>query len=338
MDRHSNLPVALVAAVDAFKFEMDVIGRRLSYRDLCEDDAQTRVNLACDALSHALRAHVERSPELEEEIGTYVFGETFGIFVYSTNLDRWRTKPRGYAGDYYTIDLMYQSAPAGEGRLGRLIDRWALSIPAVQAVCNRRELLADAIRHVAWETAGSSVRITSLASGPAREILDVLGTPRAGAAIEATCVDIDERAIAYASAHVRSLGASDSIAFVQDNVIRMARGRGKTTLPPQHMIYSVGLIDYLEDEHVVSLLDWIHDQLVPGGTVIVGNFDHSNPDRAFMDHVLDWRLIHRSASDLRALFARSRFGCADVDVRSEVQGVNLFAFCRKPAVAEALAA
>jgi hypothetical protein len=95
------------------------------------------------------------------------------------------------------------------------------------------------------------------------------------------------------------------------------------------MIYSVGLIDYLEDEHIVRLLDWIHDQLVPGGTVVLGNFDVANPDKAFMDHILEWRLIHRTPEDLRGLFARSKFGDAPVDVRAEEERINLFAFCAR---------
>ncbi|WP_187776409.1 hypothetical protein [Antrihabitans cavernicola] len=46
------------------------------------------------------------------------------------------------------------------------------------------------------------------------------------------------------------------------------------------------MIDYLDDNLVVVLLDWIHDHLADGGTAMVGNFDVGNPDRAFMDHIL----------------------------------------------------
>jgi len=76
---------------------------------------------------------------------------------------------------------------------------------------------------------------------------------------------------------------------------------------------------------VVKLLDWIHDHLAPGGTTMVGNFDKSNPDKAFMDHVVEWQLIHRSPDDLKKLFADSKFGKTPVDVRVEDAGVNLFA-------------
>jgi hypothetical protein len=153
--------------------------------------------------------------------------------------------------------------------------------------------------------------------------------------IQATCIDIDNEALSFASERAREMGVQDRVSFAQDNVLRLSRGRGKTTIAPQHMIYSVGLIDYLEDEHIVRLLDWAHDQLLPGGTVVLGNFDVGNPDKAFMDHILEWRLIHRTPDDLRSLFARSKFGDSPVEVRSEQTRINLFAFGTRQGAAAA---
>jgi extracellular factor (EF) 3-hydroxypalmitic acid methyl ester biosynthesis protein len=64
--------------------------------------------------------------------------------------------------------------------------------------------------------------------------------------------------------------------------------------------------------------------------VIIGNVVPSNPTRVFMDHVLEWVLIHRSEDELRSLFGHSRFGTAPVRFRLEPAGVDLFAFCQKP--------
>ena len=60
--------------------------------------------------------------------------------------------------------------------------------------------------------------------------------------------------------------------------------------------------DYFGDELAVTLLNWVHDRLRPGGRVILGNFHPRNPTRALMDHVLDWKLVHRDESDLNRLF------------------------------------
>jgi CRP-like cAMP-binding protein len=324
-----QLPPSLVEAVEAFKTAMMQTELALKDKKLDDAAAQDRVSAACEAITATLREHVQKMTHLEQHIGAYVFRETFSFFMRSANVDRWFTKPRGYAGDFYTIELVYANQATGEGRLGRFIDRWALGIAAAQAVRNRRGLLNEAIRAVAARVGPSqTTRITSLASGPAREVFDLFADTKVED-VHATCIDIDAEALAFASERARELGIQDRITFAQDNVIRLSRGRGKTTLEPQHLIYSIGLIDYLEDEHIVRLLDWIYDQLLPSGTVILGNFDAENPDKAFMDHILEWRLIHRTPDALRGLFARSKFGDTPMEVTYEERHVNLFAICTK---------
>ena len=244
-------------------------------------------------------------------------------------MERCVTKPRGYAGDYLTIDAMYRNTPAGDGALGRYLDRCALEFPTAQAVRNRRALLQGAMNDVAKENRTPwPTRITSLASGPAREVFDLL-TDASAPDVRITCVDMDPGAIAHASRTAGELGVADRVTLVRENIINLCHGKSRTALESQHLIYSIGLADYLIDREVVALLDWIHGQLLPNGTVILGNFDVSNPARAFMDYVFQWPLIYRTADDLRRLIGWSKFGDAAVDIRTEDEGINLFAFCVK---------
>jgi hypothetical protein len=46
-----------------------------------------------------------------------------------------------------------------------------------------------------------------------------------------------------------------------------------------------------------------------------------------MDHVLDWRLIHRTEEDMHRLFQASAFRGPCSNIRYEEQGINLFAEC-----------
>jgi extracellular factor (EF) 3-hydroxypalmitic acid methyl ester biosynthesis protein len=189
-------------------------------------------------------------------------------------------------------------------------------------------MMVETIRTLAAERTNGPLRVASLASGPARELFDVLAPPDAPD-VRALCIDIDSEALRFTSETAAALGVADRMTFA-DNLIKMAFGTGRTEVAPQHLIYSVGLIDYLEDDLVVALLDWIHLHLVPGGTTVIGNFDPCNPDRAYMTHLLDWPLIYRTAKHLRELFGRSRFADTEVDVRHEAAGVQLFAFARTP--------
>jgi extracellular factor (EF) 3-hydroxypalmitic acid methyl ester biosynthesis protein len=321
------LPRRLTADVEEFKSRMRSLDRDLARNAEGAGPARKLVSSSCTLVTESFRRHLDEYAEHEHAIAHYMFGETFPYFTLSRLIDRSYVKPHGYAGDYLTIEMVYRNRAMGQRRLGPLIDRWFLDIPASRAVKNRRGLLAGIIRGQVAET--SDLRVTSIASGPARELFDVfdVGAVReAGEApdMHATCIDIDAGALAYTRGTADRAGVSDRLRLVQANAVKLALGRESIELADQDLIYSVGLVDYLRDDLVVALLDWIHSRLRPGGTVIVGNFDIANPDRPFMDHLLDWRLIHRSADDLLALFARSRFSGVPVKIRTESTGINLF--------------
>jgi extracellular factor (EF) 3-hydroxypalmitic acid methyl ester biosynthesis protein len=110
---------------------------------------------------------------------------------------------------------------------------------------------------------------------------------------------------------------------MSDNIVKWSLGRVRQNIGLQDIIYSSGLTDYLDDRLFIALVNRCYEQLKPGGTLMVGNFGLYNPDRAFMDYVLHWRLIHRGPEDLKAIFDKTPFG-GSVDVIAEDQGVNLF--------------
>ncbi len=245
---------------------------------------------------------------------------------------RWYAKPRGYAGDFATIARIYDDEARGATQVDRLLDRCFLDFPAVFAVQNRRALVAAEIRSTIRACAPrGSARVTSLACGPARELFDVyagLDDPRA---LDATLIDFDPEALAYCRAERTAHDLEHAMNLVEANLIHVAVGRRELALPPQDLVYSIGLIDYFDDNLVVKLLDWIHSILRPGGRVVLGNFHPRNPTRAAMDHVLEWRLIHRDEADMHRLLRASAFGTQCSRITYEPQRINLFAECVKTA-------
>jgi CRP-like cAMP-binding protein/SAM-dependent methyltransferase len=324
-----ELPPAFVAAVDRFKDAMFEINGALG-RPAPPDDAAQRVAAACDALNEALREVAHGRADGGRAPGTYLLRETFPYLMLSRLFDRCYSKPRGYAGDYYTIHMLYEEKPEGDGRLGPLIDRWALSTKISEANRDRLTYVGELVGELlAQWTQDAPMPVTRLASGSARELTRLFEDGRTPNFF-ATCLDIDPEAAEFASARVQAQGVSARFRFAVDNVVRLALGGGKVKLGPQQLIYSLGLTDYLQDKLVVRLLDWMHDVLLPGGVCLIGNHDPGNPERALLEHVLDWSIIYRSADGLRALFAASKFGDAPVDVRMGGSGVQLFARCTKP--------
>jgi extracellular factor (EF) 3-hydroxypalmitic acid methyl ester biosynthesis protein len=309
-----------------FLGEMSRISRELAEDTLDTPSVFAQTRTAATILEQQLRRILVSDAAWARELGITVREQTSQWFMRSQFHARAFTKPQGYAGDYYTIELLYAAVPRGTGLIGCALDAWALGRPAARAVRNRRVYVAETVRHLVthWPP-GQEVAICSLGSGPARELVDLLRQPTE-TGIHATCIDMDPDALAYAQAQACVAGVLNRFSFVQGNVVQMARG-DKQLPGKQHVIYSMGLFDYLPDRVAVAVLNWAYAQLHSGGTLLVGNVDTANPTRAYMDHLLDWRLIHRSADQLRQLFAHSHFGAQPVDVTRDATGVQLFATC-----------
>ncbi|NNF99885.1 MAG: cyclic nucleotide-binding domain-containing protein [Desulfobacteraceae bacterium] len=283
-------------------------------------------------VTHTIRRY---GPEIDKNTNSdlmwgYIFKEIFPYIMRSRFAERAYYKPKGYAGDYLLIDWIYQNEPKGDGKLGYLIDKWMLQQVAPRAVRSRRGLLIRLIDDFAQEVLESTdnIRIMNLASGPARELFDIITGKPYGDRINAVCVDIDSEALEYADQKVNTIPHNATVRFMQENVIKWALGRARHDFGEQDIIYSSGLCDYLSDRVVSTLIEKCYHQLAPGGRLMIGNFSPVNPDRYHMDQVLYWRLIHRAPEELIQLFSESAFG-GDIEIMSEDEGVNLFAIARR---------
>jgi SAM-dependent methyltransferase len=326
----------LNAHIEEFKAGMFDVTYQLQ-REAKEDiDAAIahRGNAILDAFKEKVRSFgpvIERNQNAALLWG-YLFKEVFPYLMRSRFAERAYYKPKGFAGDYWMIELIYRNQPDGDGKLGKLIDAWALRQVPAKAVRARRDLLKRLLDRLCRERLGQGrvVRIMNLACGPSRELSDLLVESEYGDDVEALCIDIDPEALQYAHEHVLSREhPKTSVRFMNENVIKWALGRVKHDFGAQDIIYSSGLCDYLDDRLFAALIKRAFQQLKPGGVFIVGNFSPANPDRFFMDHILYWRLLHRGEKDLRRLFAQSPFG-ESISIVSEEEGVNLFVVASRP--------
>jgi SAM-dependent methyltransferase len=293
------------------------------------------IELGFQQFTHTINEQIGNGPcsdptlseSVRQEIGARLQRELMPYVLLTHTAERMYAKPRGYAGDFLTIDWIYHNKPQGAGRLGPLLDRCFLNLEAAQAVRNRRGLLAEHIQTALKDSDGQTARITSLACGPAAEIFDVFETLDDPTRLRATLIDIDLQALAFVSDKCDQHQLRRQIELVNGNLVYLATGRQQLKLSPQDLVYSIGLIDYFSDKFVITLLNYVHTLLRPGGKVVLGNFHPKNPNKAMMDYVLDWKLIHRSEEDMNRLFAASDFAQPCTDIRFEQAGVNLFAEC-----------
>jgi CRP-like cAMP-binding protein/SAM-dependent methyltransferase len=259
--------------------------------------------------------------ELQHEMLPYV--------LTTETAERFYSKPRGYAGDYLSIHNIYQNQARGIGRMGPIVDRMFLETPPSRAVRNRRTLLAGEIVRSVQARNGAGTRVMCLASGPATEIFDAFEQLPDPAKLKATLLDIDLQALAFVDDLRTRRRLTQQVALVNENLIALFLGRTRVNVEPQDLIYSIGLIDYLNDRLVGKLLQFAHANLAPGGRVLLGNFHPKNPAKEFMDYVLEWNLIHRKEEDMDRLFRESPFQRPSTRIQFEAEGINLFAECVK---------
>ena len=262
-----------------------------------------------------------------ETVGRQLQKEFLPYVLLSRFAERCYTKPRGYAGDYLTIEWMYRNEAGGQGPVGKLIDTAILDSPPCRAVRNRRGLLVTAIHETLDRKADAPVHVASFACGPAEEIFDVLDGLDDPSRLQATLVDIDREALGHVAARLEREGRAERVTLEHANLVYLATGQQELPLVDLDLVYSIGLIDYFEDRFVIALLNYAHRVLAVGGKVILGNFHPRNAAKAFMDYVLDWKLIHRTEEDMNRIYAASQFGRPCTRIQCEAEGVNLFAEC-----------
>ncbi len=262
-----------------------------------------------------------------EELAAWLQRELLPYLLLTETAQRWYTKPRGYPGDFLTLEMVYRNEPDGRHAIGWLVDHCFLDVAAAHAVRHRRGLLAEEIAATVAARGGDTARVSSLACGPAREVFDAFSQLDDPTILHVNLLDIDPQALAFVAERAGAEGLEAQVSLISDNLLRLAVGRCGSDIHDQDLVYSIGLIDYLKDGMVVRLMDLIHGMLRPGGRIILGNFHPSNATRGLMDHVLDWKLVHRTEADMDRLFEASAFGRPATRIRFEERGINLFAEC-----------
>lgn len=311
------------------KADEDALKNDNNVPELLADEVCVKFRESCLLFNQLTNGDSMLSEDVKNAVGYRIKQEILPYILLAHNAERSYSKPRGYAGDFLTIEVLYKNQPKGSGRIGGLVDRCYLQEPGAKAVRNRRNLLVDEITKTLAAKNGDSAEITTLACGPAAEVFDVYENMDDKSKLKVNLVDFDLQALAFVSQKSERLRLQKQMRFLNENIIYLAIGREKLKVKDQDLVYSIGLIDYFSDKLVKKMLDFIYDILAPGGRVILGNFHPKNSSRALMDHVLDWRLIHRSEKDMDNLFLGSKFNKLCTNIRFEEEGINLFAECVK---------
>jgi hypothetical protein len=235
--------------------------------------------------------------------------------------------PRGYAGDFETVEyLLQQRNRAAAGRFCHFIEQYALDSPIAQQHRNKVDLQASEILSAVRRQNGSAVpRILMLAAGGSPDLRQA-ESGLVQQPFEATLLDQDADALAFSASHLPAI--RDRLSFVRANVIRglpRAARRG-----PFDLVVAGGLFDYLPDRVAIGVLRQSRNRLLrPGGQLLFTNISSGNAYQPWIEYMADWFLIHRSAADVRSLCTAAGFPDSAIAIDVDRTGLTLIVKCQQ---------
>lgn len=224
-------------------------------------------------------------------------GRARRIHARSHFIRRLQSWPRGYPGDFESIDMLLDAPMSTQpGTVERHLERYAYDCPAAQQHRNKIEWQAQAISRVATEL-GEKGRILILACGGVRDVVSVLPTLEAVGCPRLVLNDADAGALA--ASRQRTHAISDQVQIVPGNALEVCRRRD---LGRFDLVLMGGLADYLTDRQLRFLMRMIRSRLLTvNGRLLLTNIARGNPYRSWIGYLADWHLLERSADDLEEL-------------------------------------
>ncbi|MBI4978359.1 MAG: class I SAM-dependent methyltransferase [Spirochaetes bacterium] len=276
-----------------------------------------------------------------EHHGFYFRRQMWNILISVPIMARTNLKPRGYAGDSEMMRMIYQKEIMGDSLFGRILHKYAIELPAAQAVRNRRSVLAHALDEYVVTSgipAHERVRVLSVACGPVYELYDILKTKEDAARLHFSLLDQDQHALLEAAKVVKDretvLEAPVSVDFIRESVRTMlATDKLKQQWGQFNFIYSMGLFDYLTAPTATAVLKKLYQLLKPGGEAVIGNYRVQNPNRLFMEYWLDWKILLRSDNEFIGL-ADTLSGAA-TRLEFDATNIQMMLHIKKPANGDA---
>jgi SAM-dependent methyltransferase len=273
------------------------------------------------SLGDDLAAIREKQAEFRQRTDTW--------FAKSYFMNRARTWPQGYSGDYDILENLYNNQPLSDG-LGQLFDRYFLSTTLANGIRYRRALMREVLAEEMRRR--PSARILNIGCGPCREVVELAPVIRETGA-RFTCVDVDTEALVYSAGRARECGLQEHVTFRQYNVPRMINAdRNVREFGRFDVIYAIDLLDYLTDDVLVRMLRSLHDTLCSGGVLVAVFKDCDRYDTSDYHWLVDWTgFLQRTRHDTWRLLETAGIPRDAVNIQRSQDDVMIFYRVQRPA-------
>lgn len=246
-------------------------------------------------------------------------------------INRARTWPLGYQGDFKMLESFYRDTPLSEG-FGYYLDMVSLNAALAVAVKNRMRKLEGILREELSVRHKPSV--LNIACGSCREIFELAhDIEQSGAKF--TCIDLDNGALSFAANRLSytniSPVSSNQVSLRKYNALRMFDHElNMDNFGKQDIIYSVGFFDYLPSDFLATLFNALYDLLNPGG-ILITSFKDANRYRHQDYHWIgDWDgFLQRTEEDFRSIFSDAHIPFSEIKESREESGAIVFYLATK---------
>lgn len=307
-----------------FTSELSRLQMQIGDQPPARDDAFHELSQAIRTMSRKCRLEQQRYNDAAElRVAQQTFQSSIAPwFGTSWFMSRAKQKPRGYPGDFELLTGIYDRQPRSHG-LGGYLDLYFLYSDLGLAVVARMNAAREFLNREAKMRDGD-LNILNVASGPCREFFTGLCLPQTGRRITLHCIDSDLDALRYVEQQVVARGGSDlpELKFVQYNALRMRSAKANTKrFGLADIIYSIGLLDYLPDKHLVGTMQGLRESLKPGGVAYFAFKDSNGYDPQEYQWFVDWFFFQRDERQCHDLLCQAGFSAAEISVTRDETGI-----------------
>ena len=200
-------------------------------------------------------------------------------------------KPRGYAGDFKTQEMIWlgrnKRLSLTNDDIGKSLTKLTLEMEA----CKANEIRINYLKKLLQEYQGK--RIASLACGSAIELWNIDDHLLQGTDI--FFLDQDEGALINAKRNINL--NNSSLQFHQENIQKFIVG-GLGVMGNRDLIYLVGLFDYFKLKSIKKIISKLWTFVKPQGEIMFTNAHPLNPTKLWMEYVVQWVLNYKTKEEL----------------------------------------
>ncbi|MCM8774530.1 MAG: class I SAM-dependent methyltransferase family protein, partial [Candidatus Omnitrophica bacterium] len=233
------------------------------------------------------------------------FRHLISTWIYKSTIVKYAfEKPRGYAGDYKMLEIIYDNKPISKN-MGVYFDNNFLKSPYAVAVRIRKDHLREILQRFFNETKLNKLNILNIACGSCREIRELLPSLKTKSSIIFNCLDWDEEALKFSQGMLLPIKPKNvEFKFIKEDIMNIIKNESTAlSLGKQDLIYSIGLIDYLPDRVLKKLIYVLYQLLQKNGRLIL---THKNREKTFPpippDWFCDWKFVPRNKEEVIELF------------------------------------